>query len=341
MHMDTTRKPTQAASDQMDAIVQRAYGSPEVLAFDRIDRPTAGKGEVLVGVRAAGMDRGTWHVMMGLPYLIRMAFGFRRPRRPVPGLDVAGIVTSIGEGVTRFGVGDEVFGIAMGSFAEYAVAKESKLTHKPANVSFEQAAVASISGLTALQALHQVGAVQPDDRVLVIGASGGVGSYAVQIAAAAGALVDGVASAAKADFVRSLGATEVIDYRTTDVTTLGRTYDLIVDINGLSPVAGLRRILAARGTLVMVGGEQGGRLIGGIQRQLAATVHSLFTKQRLAGFISAERREDIEQIASLLAEGTVTSAIGSTYPLAEARQAMEDLASGRVSGKAAIVVRGA
>jgi NADPH:quinone reductase-like Zn-dependent oxidoreductase len=337
--MQTTSSDRATDTATMNAIVQTAYGSSDVLRYTNVPRPVPAGGEVLIEVHAAGMDRGTWHVMHGTPYLIRLGFGVSKPRRPIPGLDVAGIVSAVGPGVTRFEVGDAVFGIARGSFAEYAVAKEAKLAHKPANVPFERAAVVPVSGLTALQALHRVGNVEPGDRVLVVGASGGVGSYAVQLAAAAGAEVHGVASAAKSDFVRSLGATEVSDYRTTDVAALDRTYDLIIDINGRNPVSGLRRILAPTGTLVLVGGEDGDRVIGGMHRQVGALIRSLFTQQRLTMFISTEDQESLEQLGRLLGEGTIRPAVGSTRRLEDAAQAMNDLEAGLVEGKTAIRVR--
>ncbi|MDH3247600.1 MAG: NAD(P)-dependent alcohol dehydrogenase, partial [Acidimicrobiia bacterium] len=240
--------------DTMRAIVQREYGSAETLEMTGI--PTVAADEVLIEVHAAGVDRGVWHLMMGVPYLIRgMGYGFARPKTPIPGFDVSGRVVAVGADVTRFAVNDEVFGIATGAFAEYAAAKERKLVHKPANLSHAQAGVAAISGITALQGLVDVAKVRAGQRVLVIGASGGVGTYAVQIAKALGADVTGVASGRKLEMVRALGANRVIDYATTDYLDGSARYDVIVDIGGLNPLRRLRQALTHDGTLVIVGGE--------------------------------------------------------------------------------------
>lgn len=324
----------------MRAVVQRAYGSTETLKLDQIASPQVEADQVLIEVHAAGLDRGVWHLMTGKPYLLRlMGFGVTRPKNPVPGADVAGRVVAVGRDVTRFAVGDEVFGIARGSYAEYAVADASKLTHKPESVSFEQAAVASISGITALQALTEVGQVEAGQHVLVIGASGGVGSYAVQLGKALGARVTGVASAAKAELVRSLGADDVIDYATTDYLDGSTSYDLIVDIGGRNPLRKLRQALTRSGTLVIVGGEGGDRWTGGIGRQLSAPLLSLFSSQRLTMFISAERQSYIERLAEYMDRGEVTPMVGHTYRLEQVPEAIDDLAAGRAQGKSVIVVR--
>src|SRR5436309_5936401 len=234
----------------MRAIVQAAYGEVDVLRLEDIDRPDIAANEVLVKVRAAGMDRGTWHSMTGQPYLMRvMGFGFRRPKNRVAGLDVAGTVVAVGSDVTRFQVGDEVFGISRGSFAEYAPVREDKLARKPAGLSFEQAAVVPISGGTAIQGLR-AGRIEVGQKVLIIGSSGGVGTYAVQLAKALGAEVTGVCSTAKVDLVRSIGADHVIDYTKENFADGVKHYDLILDIGGNSPLSRLRRALAPKGTLV-------------------------------------------------------------------------------------------
>ena len=231
----------------MRAIVQNAYGSTEVLRLAEIEKPEIAANEVVVQVRAAGVDRGTWHLMMGQPYLIRiLGFAFRRPKNPVPGRDVAGTVVEVGSAVSRFKPGDEVCGISRGSFAEYAAAREDKLDHKPANLSFEQAAVVPISALTALQGLRDAGRVQSGQKVLIIGASGGVGTYAVQLAKAFGAEVAGVCSTAKVELVRSIGADHVIDYTREDFADGSHRYDLILDIGGNSRLSRLRRAAEAR-----------------------------------------------------------------------------------------------
>jgi NADPH:quinone reductase-like Zn-dependent oxidoreductase len=323
----------------MRAIVQDSYGSVDVLRLAEIDKPDIAPNEVLVQVRAAGLDRGTWHSMTGQPYLMRiMGFGFRRPKNPVSGLDVAGTVVEVGTEVTRFQAGDEVFGIARGSFAEYAAAREDKLAHKPANLSFEQAAVVPISGGTALQALRDAGRVEAGQKVLVIGASGGVGTYAVQLAKALGAQVTGVCSTAKVDFVRSIGADDVIDYTREDFADGSQRYDLILDIGGNSRLSRLRRALTPTGTLVIVGGEEGGRLTGGFGRSLRAPVVSMFVRQRLTMLASKEHHTYLEALRPFIEAGQITPAIDKTYPLAEVPAAMRDLEAGHVRGKIAVTI---
>jgi len=322
----------------MHAIVQDSYGSAEVLRSARITRPEIADHEVLLRVHAAGLDRGTWHLMTGTPYLMRViGFGFRRPKNPVPGVDVAGTVVAVGSAVTRFAVGDEVFGMSRGSFAEYAAAREDKLAHKPANASFEQAAAVGISGGTALQALT-AGRVQAGQRVLIIGASGGVGSFAVQLAKASGAEVTGVCSTNKLDLVTSLGADRVVDYTREDFAAGSHHYDLIVDIAGNSPLSRLRRALTPTGTAVIVGGENKGNLTGGIDRQLRALILTRFVGQRLTGLASKERASDLEILADHLAAGTVTPSIDRTYPLDQVPTAMRYLEAGKVKGKIAITI---
>ena len=342
MSPDRKRAETGGAlrrQDQMQAIVQDAYGTVDVLRLDRIALPEIADEEVLVHVRAAGLDRGTWHLMTGRPRLMRViGFGFSRPRNRVPGLDVAGTVVAVGSAVSRFAVGDEVFGISRGSFAEYAAVHEDKLAHKPAALTFEQAAVVPVSAGTALQALRDVGRVQAGQKVLVIGASGGVGSYAVQIAKALGAEVTGVCSTAKVDLVRALGADHVLDYTRDDFAAGDRRYDLILDIGGNPSVSRLRRALEPTGTVVFVGGEEGGGLTGGMGRQLRAVVLSLFVRQRLAMCASKERASDLEQLIPMLDAGTVVPAVDRTYPLAEVPEAMRHLEAGQVRGKIAITL---
>ena len=322
----------------MQAIVQDSYGSADELRSAQIERPEIADNEVLVRVHAAGLDRGTWHLMTGTPYLMRiMGFGFRGPKNRVPGIDVAGTVAAVGSAVTRFGVGDEVFGMSRGSFAEYAAAREDKLAHKPANASFEQAAVVGISGGTALQALES-GHVQAGQRVLIIGASGGVGSFAVQLAKAAGAVVTGVSSTAKLDLVTGLGADHVIDYTREDFADGVHHYDLIIDIAGNSPLSRLRRALTPTGTAVIVGGESKGNITGGIDRQLRALILTPFIGQRLTGLASKERASDSEVLADHITAGTVTPSLDRTYPLDQVPAAMRHLEAGKVNGKIAITI---
>src|ERR671939_712694 len=255
----------------MKAMVRDAYGPPDVLELRDIDIPEISDDEVLVHAHAAGVGRDVWHVMTGLPYPIRLAgYGLRAPKNPVIGSDLAGVVEAVGNNVSTFQPGDEVFGIGKGSYAEYARATEDKLAPKPANLTFEQAAVLAIMGSTALQALRDQGKVRPGQEVLIIGASGGVGTYAVQIAKAFGAHVTGVCSTKKVEMVRSIGADHVIDYTREDFAQSERRYDLILDIGGNSSLARLRRALASQGTLIIVGGEGGGRWLGGTDRQLRA-----------------------------------------------------------------------
>jgi len=323
----------------MRAIVQDAYGSTDVLRLAEIDKPDIAANEVLVKVRAAGLDRGTWHLLTGRPYLMRLiGFGFRRPKNPVPGLDVAGVVVAVGAEVTRFQVGDEVFGIARGSFAEYAAALEDKLAHKPTNLSFEQAAVVPISASTALQGLRDAGRVEAGQKVLVIGASGGVGTYVVQLAKAFGAEVTGVCSTAKVDLVRSIGADHVIDYTRENFADGSQRYDLILDIGGNSRLSRLRRALTPTGTLVIVGGEEGGKLTGGFERTLRAPVLSLFVRQRLTMLTNKEHHTYLEALRPLIEAGQVTPAVDKTYPLAEVPDAMRHLEAGHARGKIVITI---
>jgi NADPH:quinone reductase-like Zn-dependent oxidoreductase len=328
---------TTFADGSMRAVLQDRYGTSEVLRLGRAPRPVIGEHDVLVEVRAAGLDRGTEHLMTGKPYAMRLAMGMTRPKNPIPGRDVAGIVVEVGAAVTQFTVGDEVYGVAPGSFAEYAVARESRLALKPGNLSFTQAAVVPVSGATALRALVDVGRIQAGQSVLVVGASGGVGSYAVQLAKAFGAEVTGVCSTAKADLVASLGADHVIDYTRDDFADGSRTYDLVLDIAGNPSLRRLRRALRPRGTAVFVGGEDAGVLIG-MGRQLRGALLSVFLKQRLALTPAKERAADYERLTELIEAGKVVPSIDRTYPLAEAPLAVRQLEAGQVRGKVAITV---
>lgn len=326
------------ASADMRAVLQTRWGNADALGLGRTVRPVIGDNDVLIEVRAAGLDRGTWHLMTGYPYAIRLAgFGFRRPKNPVPGLDVAGSVVAGGSAVTRFVAGDEVYGIGKGSFAEFTVAREVKLSRKPANLTFEQAAAAPISGLTALKAIEDIAKVTAGQRVLIIGASGGVGSYAVQIAKAHGAHVTGVCSTSKVDFVRALGADHVIDYTSEDVTGAGASYDVIVDIAGNRKVNHICRILSPTGTLVIVGGEHGGSWTGGMHRQLGAIVRSVFSKQRLTTFVNSEHYERLERLTALVEAGQVVPAVERTFPLEQAHDAMRHLVDGQARGKLVVI----
>ena len=323
----------------MKAIVQDTYGATDVLELRDIDKPEIAEGDVLVRVRAAGVDRGVWHVMTGLPYPIRLAgYGLRAPKTPVLGADMAGVVEAVGNDVTRFQPGDEVFGIGEGAFAEYARARESKLAPKPANLTFEQAAVVAISGLTALQGLRDHGKVRPGQKVLIIGASGGVGTYAVQLAKAFGAEVTGVCSTTKVDMVRSLGADHVIDYTREDFAEGEQRYDVILDTGGNASLSRLRRALAPKGTLVIVGAETGGRWLGGTDRQLRALLLSRFIDQKLTTFVSRGNHQDLIVLKELIESGKITPVIDRTYPLTEAPKAIRYLEQGHARGKVVITV---
>jgi NADPH:quinone reductase-like Zn-dependent oxidoreductase len=325
----------------MKAVVQDVYGPADTLRFEDIDIPVIGDNEVLVRVRAAGVDPGVWHLMTGRPYLVRlMGMGVRRPKVPVRGRDLSGVVEAVGSRVTRFRPGDEVHGVTTsGSFAEYACSRESDLARKPANLTFEQAAAVPVSGVTALQGLRDVGRVQPGQQVLVIGAAGGVGSFAVQLAHAFGARVTGVCSTAKIDLVRSIGADDVIDYTREEVDARGPQFDLILDTAGRRPLSLIRRALKPHGTLAIVGGEGGGRWLGGFDRQiLRAPALSAFSGQRLKAVVAKAGADDLEYLTTLIEEGKVTPVIDRTFPLREAPEAIRYLAQGHPGGKVVVTV---
>ena len=304
----------------MTAIVRDEYGTaPEkVLRLAEVPRPTIADDEILVRVRAASVDRGTWHLMAGLPYPIRLAgFGFRRPKAPNPGHSLAGTVESAGQNVTGFKPGDEVYGTCDGSFAPYARARAGRLAPKPANLSFGQAAAVPVSALTALQAVRDQAQVQAGQKVLIIGASGGVGTFAVQIARAFGAEVTGVCSTAKTDLVRAIGADHVIDYTREDFADGQHRYDIILDIGGTSGLSHLRRALTHRGRLVLVGGESGGRWLGGMDRLLRARLLFPLVSQKLSTFIASENSADLRILQDLIESGKIAPAIDRTYPLSQ------------------------
>jgi NADPH:quinone reductase-like Zn-dependent oxidoreductase len=324
----------------MRAIVQDTYGPADVLELREIERPEVGENDVLVRVRAAGSGPDVWHIMTGQPYMARAALGFRRPKVRVRGWDVAGTVEAVGASVTDFRPGDEVMGVAEGgSFAEYAVTSPDKLVPKPANHSFEQAAALPISGVTALQALRDKAHVQPGQTVLVIGAGGGVGTLAVQVAKAFGAHATGVASSSKLDLVRSIGADDVIDYTREDFTDGSMKWDVIVDTAGRRPLRQLRRALTPKGTLVVVGGDGGGRWTGGFFRgMLRGPLVSPFVGQKLMGLNSKVTREDLQGVAELAEAGKLTPVIGHTYALSETPEAIRELEAGHAAGKLVIAV---
>jgi NADPH:quinone reductase-like Zn-dependent oxidoreductase len=324
----------------MKAIVRDRYGSADVVELRDVEKPAFGADDVLLRVHAAGVDQGVWHLMAGLPYLVRvMGFGLRSPKRAVLGQEVAGRVEAVGANVTGVQPGDEVFGSCDGSFAEYALAEPKRLAPKPANVTFEQAAAVPVSGCAALHGLRDRGEVRAGERVLIIGASGGVGTFAVQLAKAFGAEVTGVCSTAKTDLVRSIGADHVVDYTREDFADGRLRYDLVLDTGGNRSLSELRRALAPRGTLVIVGGEGGGRWTGGFGRQIfRAPLLSLFVGQKLRPLVSTERTEDLLVLKELIEAGKVTPVVDRTYPLGEAAEAIRQLRSGSVRGKLVLTV---
>ena len=338
--MKTEMTPDMKTVSTMQAIVQDEYGDAgDVLRLEAIERPEVGDDEVLVRVHAAGLDRGVWHLMAGLPYPVRLAgYGLRAPKNRVRGREVAGRVEAVGANVTALSPGDEVFGIAEGSFAEYVCARPDLLVAKPANLTFVQAAAVAVSALTALQAVRDRGKVQPGQKVLILGASGGVGTFAVQIAKAFGAEVTGVCSTAKVDLVRSIGADHVIDYTVDDIAGGADRYDVIIDIGGNRSLSTLRRALTPRGTLVITGGETGGRWLGGSDRQVRALLLSPFVGQKLGTFICSENNADLLVLRDLIESGKLAPVIDRTYPLSEVPAAIEHLQAGHARGKVVITV---
>ncbi|MGY1620283.1 NAD(P)-dependent alcohol dehydrogenase [Geodermatophilus sp. SYSU D00691] len=340
--LSPARRPSAGlAGATMTGIVQNRYGpAPEdVLRVARLPIPPVADGEVLVRVHAASVDRGTWHVMAGLPYPIRLAgFGVRRPRYANPGRALAGTVEAVGADVRDLAPGDLVYGIGYATFAECARAPVGKLAAKPTTLTFAQAAAVPISGLTALQAVRDHGRIRPGEQVLIIGASGGVGSFAVQLAKSAGAEVTGVSSTGKVDEVRALGADHVLDYTREDVTDGRRRYDVILDIGGNRRLSRLRRALSPRGRLVIVGGETGGRWLGGTDRQIRARLLSLAVRQQLGTFINKENAPDLITLRESIDAGTLTAAVDRTYPLAEVPAAIRYLLDGHTRGKIVIGV---
>jgi NADPH:quinone reductase-like Zn-dependent oxidoreductase len=325
-------------TDRMRAVVQDRYGDASTLHVADRDVPEPGPGEVLVRVIAAAVDQGTRHLMHGTPLLIRPAYGLRRPRHPVPGRDVAGVIERVGPTVTGYDAGDAVIGTADGSLAEFAVVPVHRLTRAPSTLSLVDAAALPISGLTALQAVTRAG-ITTGQRVLVTGAGGGVGSFAVQIAVASGAQVTGVCSASKHELVLSLGATDVIDYSTDDFADGSRTWDVVIDTAGNRPLRELRRATKPSGTVMIVGGEQrGGRWLSGFDRNLRAPLLSAFVRQRLAMLASAETSDDLAILRGLVEDGLVRPVIGGTFALDQAADALRVLESGHATGKLVITV---
>ncbi len=323
----------------MKAIVRDAYGSPDVLALRELEKPVAKDDEVLVRVRAASTNPADWHYLRGLPYIMRPQSGLTRPKNSVLGRDIAGEVEAVGEAATEFCSGDEVFGeIEMGGFAEYACVSQDLLVRKPVNLTFEQAAAVPLAGVTALQGVRDAGGVQPGQKVLIIGASGGVGTFAVQIAKTFGAHVTGVCSTRNLELVRSLGADDVIDYTREDFLQSGRKYDVIFQLAGTSSPSHCRRVLAPNGTLVLSSGESDGRWIGPLDRIVNAALLSPFVSQKLGSFLAKANKEDLQLLKDLLEAGKVKPIIDRTYPLSETAEAIRYLEEGHARGKVVISV---
>lgn len=340
-----TTRPTSDADPEAEASTMRAvtadrYGAPaEVLHLRTTSRPQPGTDEVLVEVAFAGLSRAALHLTTGTPYLLRLAgFGLRAPKHPV-GIELAGTVVDVGAGVTRFAVGDEVFGYAKGTCAELAVAKEAKLAHRPPELTAVQAAALVDSASTALQAVRDHGRVQPGHRVLVLGASGGVGSFAAQIAEALGAEVTGTASTAKVDVVRGLGASHVVDHATADPLDVSEPFDVIIDVGGCRKPKAMLGALGEHGTLVIVGGEGGGKLTGGFQRQLLAPLRAVGGSQTVKTFVATEHHRFLDELASMVIAGQIAPAIDQAHPFAEAAAGLARMESGQIRGKDVVEIR--
>lgn len=320
----------------MKAIVYDRYGAPDVLALRELDRPEAGEGQVLVRVRAASVNPQDWHVVTGTPYLVRLSNGLRRPRLTAVGTDFAGQVAAVGPNVTDLQPGDDVFGLRLGAFAEYVVATPERLVVKPANVSFEQAAAVPIAGLTALQGLRDKGGLRSGQRVLINGASGGVGTFAVQLAKALGAEVTAVCGPGNVDLVRSIGADRVIDYSQEDFTRARAEYDLVLDVVGSRPLGATARTLRPGGTLVIVGGPKTNRLLGPMSRALAGVARSMIGRRRIVPMLAQLRHHDLVTLQEQLAAGDVEPVIDRRFPLDRVPDALRYLAAGHARGKVVI-----
>ncbi len=323
----------------MKAITQDEYGAPEdVLGLQEIEKPSIGDDEVLVRVQSTGIHIGDWLVTSGVPYLIRlMGYGLRKPKTKVPGTEFAGFVEAVGRNVKQFQAGDEVFGFGTGGFAEYASVSQDALVLKPTNVTFEQAAAVPVSGFTALQALRDQAKVQPGQKVLIIGASGGVGTYAVQIAKAFGAEVTGVCSTRNVDMVRSIGADHVIDYTKENIAESGQRYDVILDMAGNRSISELRGALTHEGTLVIVGGT-GGRFLMGFGRTLRGVALSPFVSQNLRQFMSSTNKDDLVVLKELIEDGKVTPVVDRTFPLADTAEALSYVGQRHTRGKTVVTI---
>ncbi len=321
----------------MRAIVQTRYGTPEVLELTDVEVPVIGDGGVLVRVRASSVNAQDWHLVRGRPYFARLATGFRRPRWAVPGADVAGIVEAVGSTVTELRPGDEVFGACAGAFAEYVAGSARNFVRKPSNVSFQQAAAIAVAGATALQALRDKGQIRSGHHVLILGAGGGVGSFAVQLAKAFGAEVTAATGTHNLQMVGSIGADHIVDYTRGDVTRTGQRFDVVVDIGGYQPLADLGRVLAPGGRCVLVGAGRGS-LYRIAARAVGAKLRSRLRGQRMSFFFARVSHDDLLVLADLAAAGTIAPVIDRTYPLSKAAEAIRHVESGRAAGKVVITV---
>lgn len=323
----------------MKAIVYRKYGPPDVLSLEEVERPEPGDDEVLVRIRAASANPLDWHFMRGSPAMVRAVTGLRKPRATTRlGADLAGQVEAVGRNVRQFRAGDEVFGAKLGSFAEYVCAPEAILAPKPANLTFEQAAAVPVAGSTALQGLRDKGRIQAGQRVLINGAAGGVGTFAVQVAKSFGAQVTGVCSARNVEMVRSIGAERVVDYSREDFTASGERYDIILDAVGNLTWSSCRRVMASPGICVGVGGGSGGRWVGPLARSLAELLLSRLTSQRMVMMLTKQKREDLVTLKELIEAGKVTPVIDRSYSLSEVPEALRYLEEGHARGKVVITV---
>lgn len=322
----------------MKAIIQRSYGSPDVLELQEVDKPIVKDDEVLVRVHAASVNQADWFLLTGTPYIARMAFGVFKPKRGIPGRDVAGRVEAVGRNVAQFQIGDEVFGEQDGgAYAEYVCVPEDQISLKPANLTFEQAAAVPLAAITALQGLRDVGRVEPEHKVLINGASGGVGTFAVQIAKSFGAEVTGVCSTRNVEMVRSIGADQVIDYTREDFTRNGRQYDVIFDLVGKHSLSACRRALTPNGTLVMSSGN-GSRWFGPMPRIVTALALSPFMRQKMVPLVAKQTQEDLVALKEIIEAGKVTPVMDRRYRLDEAPEALRHHGEGHARGKSVITV---
>jgi NADPH:quinone reductase-like Zn-dependent oxidoreductase len=326
----------------MKALAYDKYGSPDVLELREIDKPVVTDDGVLVRIHAASVNPVDWHTLTGTPYLVRMQAGLRKPKSELLGVDFAGTVEEVGRAVKQFQPGDEVFGARSGSFAEYVCVREERaVVQKPADVSFEQAAAVPVAAISALQGLRDKGQIQQGQKVLINGASGGVGTFAVQLAKSFGAEVTGVCSTRNVDTVRSIGADHVIDYTQEDFTQGGERYDLMLDIAGSRSWSDYRRVLDEKATLVVVGGPKGNRWIGPLSQALKLRLSSIGGSRRVvAPFLAKMNREDLVVLQKLLEAGTVTPVIDKRYELSEVPEALRYLGEGHARGKIVVTVLG-